>query len=140
VGIITATQKELDALDKAIRKEPKIEDVANDYRSIVTTICIHPLLLIWRPDELIRCEEYFRHYFFMYLKNATAYEEFQRTISVPFRQRALNLLTQVEVTFSPFPTVHDRLELRLQSMNAFPTLSLSDCGYRISKLPKKPDR
>ena len=94
---VQRTDRQLNILDKAIQVKSDAENVVYDYLVAVKRTCGYYLPSLWMPEKLIRCENDHRHYLLMTLNNTTMYEEFKNKISPPYRHKALELLTQVQV-------------------------------------------
>lgn len=102
IGGVRPTDRQLNILDEAIQVKSDADNVVYDYLLTVKETCGYPLVSLWVPEELIRCENQYREYVLLTLKNNTMYGEFTTNISPRFRRKSLELLTQVQVIFYLF--------------------------------------
>jgi hypothetical protein len=84
-------------LDKAIQQSIDVKNIVYDYNSATYKVCDPALIILWEPGELIRCETEYRLLLLNNLTTCEEYDRFNKEISVPFQQKALNLRISVEV-------------------------------------------
>jgi hypothetical protein len=84
-------------LDKAIPQSIDVKNIVYDYDFATHKVCEPALILLWEPGELIRCEIEYRSIMFDNLTTYEEYDKFNKEISEPFQQKALNLKLSLQV-------------------------------------------
>ena len=102
-GNSTVANEELKLLDGAITMQTDPENIVFNYFLATSKHCSNTLHVLWTPRQLILCEEKSRTDLLVKQDNITAYEEFDKTISLPFQQKSLKLFTEFKVQFSIVP-------------------------------------
>lgn len=87
----------LQLLADSIPQSTDVKNIVYDYDSKIRTTCKPAITLLWDPDGLITCETEYRWRTFSNSPNIDAYEKFDKEISQPFQQKALNLMISVNV-------------------------------------------
>jgi hypothetical protein len=89
-------------LDKAIQQSIDVENIVYDYHIATHKMCDPALILLWEPEKLIHCEIKYRLLFLDSLTAREEYDKFNKEISLPFQQKALNLFISVKVRIDIF--------------------------------------
>jgi hypothetical protein len=89
-------------LDKAIQQSIDVENIVYDYHIATHKMCDPALILLWEPEKLIHCEIKYRLLFLDSLTAREEYDKFNKEISLPFQQKALNLFISVKVRIHLF--------------------------------------
>jgi hypothetical protein len=74
-----------------------MNNIVFEYDFATRKYCDRGLILLWRPDKLINCEMQYRLSMSNDMTNKETYDIFSKEISAPFRRKALNLMSTVQV-------------------------------------------
>ena len=97
----------MELLDQAILQIVDVKNIVHSYNSVISEYCNNALILLWTPYELINYETYYRLLLADKLIYYDRYKKFHAEISLPFQQKALNLIVPVKVGFQFFKKEYD---------------------------------
>lgn len=96
----TETSNLLTWLHKLPKQTIDVTNIVYNYHVATHELCDPAIVLLWEPAKLIQCETKYR---LSLLNNLTAlkeYNTFDKEISEPFQQKAINLMTTMKVRIS----------------------------------------
>ncbi len=74
-----------------------VKNIVHNYNMATQKICDPAIILLWKPTKLVQCETKYRSLFLNNLSVLDKYDKFNKDISEPFQQKAINLMTPAHV-------------------------------------------
>ena len=84
-------------LDYVVQQLIYVKNVVHGYTGATKNACDSVLTLLWNPAKLIECETKYPSVFLTNPATAREYEKFNEEISKPFQEKALRLMTAINV-------------------------------------------